>query len=296
MEDADQLKGFIEKAEVLCKSEYEIELAQLISALDDPDARAAYGRILGIILKEPFSSRVPRDTPSASTGATYNWLWDAARVRDESTHGTWQYRALRALVSERKNILNPSEDDVGEFIAYEGTLESRIFMFLMQSAHKNLCEHRARRRSIQTIVGEQTYTPAPARRDLPAATATVVSAIVASFGHYGVVLGPLAGGLALMIARIGLDAFCLWASEEVEKVRQIEKNAELAVYGRAALKKLREGNVDEITFPLAVDLEPPASHSEQRSTENLGKTEAEAKRRSSRKKRDGRNSDPSGSS
>ena len=38
-----------EKAEVLCKSEYEIELVQLISALDDPDARAAYGRILGII-------------------------------------------------------------------------------------------------------------------------------------------------------------------------------------------------------------------------------------------------------
>jgi hypothetical protein len=96
-----------------------------------------------------------------------------------------------------------------------------------------------------------------------------------------------------MIARIGLDAFCLWASEEVEKVRQIEKNAELAVYGSAALKKLREGNVDEITFPLAVDLEPPASHSEQRSTENLGKHEAEPKRRSSRPKRDGRRkSDP----
>jgi hypothetical protein len=66
MENADHLKGIIEKAEVLCKSEYEIALAQLISALDDPDARAAYGRILGIILKEPFSFRVPRDIPSAS--------------------------------------------------------------------------------------------------------------------------------------------------------------------------------------------------------------------------------------
>ena len=167
-------------------------------------------------------------------------------------------------IGERaKNILNPSEDDVGEFIAYEGTLESRIFMFLMQSEHKNPCEHQARRRLIQKIVGEGTHNPAPARRDLPAATATVVSAIVASFGHYGVLLGPLAGGLALMIARIGLDAFCLWASEEVEKVRRIEKNAELADYGRAGLKELREGSVEPITLPLAVDLEPPASHSGQ---------------------------------
>jgi hypothetical protein len=50
MEDTHQLKGFVYKADELCKSEYNVELAQLISALDDPDARMAYGRILGIIL------------------------------------------------------------------------------------------------------------------------------------------------------------------------------------------------------------------------------------------------------
>jgi hypothetical protein len=167
------LKGFIEKAEVLCKSEYEIELAQLISALDDRDARAAYGRVLGIILKEPFSSRVPRDIPSASTGAAYNWLWDAARVRDQSTHGTWQYSALHALVRERKNILKPSEDDVGEFISSEAHSD-RIFMFLMQSAHK-ICVKPGKKAFIQKIV-RTDFHACSARRDHPARY--VVSAIV----------------------------------------------------------------------------------------------------------------------
>jgi len=67
---------------------------------------------------------------------------------------------------------------------------------------------------------------------LPTATATVVSAVIASFGHYGVLLGPLAGGLALMITRIGLDAFCLWASEEVEELRQVEKATEFMNYAK----------------------------------------------------------------
>lgn len=42
------------------------------------------------------------------------------RVRDQSTHDTWQYRALQTLVKERKAIVHPTEDDVGKFINYEG--------------------------------------------------------------------------------------------------------------------------------------------------------------------------------
>jgi hypothetical protein len=222
MEVDQQLSVFIEKVSELCKAEYNRELEEITLALTDASARLAYGRLLGIMLKEPFSSRVLRASPSDSTGGSYNWLWDPDRVRDKSTHDTWQYRALGELVKHHRGIDTPSEDDIGEFIAYEGELESRIFMFLMKSAHKNLCEDRARRRSIQTVFGKTSKLD-PARPNIPAATATVVSAVVATFGHYGVVLGPLAGGIALMITRIGLDAFCLWANEEVEEVRRLKK-------------------------------------------------------------------------
>jgi hypothetical protein len=35
-----------------------------------------------------------------------------------------------------------------------------------------------------------------------------------------------------MITRIGLDAFCLWASEEVEELRQVEKATEFMNYAK----------------------------------------------------------------
>jgi hypothetical protein len=243
-----QLSAFIEKASELCQSEYDRPLTELISGLHDASARLAYGRLLGIMLKEPFSSRVLRERPSESTGGSYNWLWDPERVRDQSTHDTWQYRALQALVKERKAIVHPTEDNVGEFINYEGVLESRILMYLMKSAHENLCNHRRKRQSIQKVLGE-TYKLTSARPDIPTATATVVSALVASFGRYGVLLGPLAGGLALMIARIGLDAFCLWASNEVEEIRQLEKGTELKVRMRETIKTFGENMNNENVQP-----------------------------------------------
>jgi hypothetical protein len=107
-------------------------------------------------------------------------------------------------------------------------------MFLVLSAHKNLCVNARRRAAIQGILDA---TP-----DIPAALATVVASVVAAFGPYGVLLGPIAGGMALMIARIGLDAFCLWAKEEIGKVRRLEKNTELSVYLKRNLDKLKEEN------------------------------------------------------
>lgn len=231
LEPEQSVSQFCSKAETLSQSEYGIPLDVLVSSLEQENVRFMYGRLLGIMVKEPFSDRVARSEPSHATGARFDWYWNYEKARDYTTQTTWQFALLRHLVAEHKEIPEPSPADVFQFIQYEGCVESRIFMYVIQAAHTNICGDAVARSRIQDAVKEAQKQGANivdlSPTNLPIVVATAVSAIVASFGSYAILLGPIAGGLALMLARIGLDAFCIWAHDEVKLIRDHEKSVEL---------------------------------------------------------------------
>lgn len=74
------------------------------------------------------------DHVERATGAALNWIWQPDKIKDQNTHNTWQYRAISELVREHKGIDAPDTNDIGKFFDYDGSFESRIFMFLMRSA------------------------------------------------------------------------------------------------------------------------------------------------------------------
>jgi hypothetical protein len=65
-----------------------------------------------------------------------------------------------------------------------------------------------------------------------------------------------------------LDAFCLWANEEVEEVRRLEKDTELAVRMREKLKNLSEDFADK-----NVQRQTSSSAKTRRGKRNISKVE-----------------------
>jgi hypothetical protein len=268
----NSLDDFVEKANAISRSEYAISLEALVQELNTERGRLRYGRLLGVMLKEPFADRIARSQPSEATGAAYNWSWNEQKVRDHLSREAWQYAVLKCLVAEKSKNVEPSREDIYRFLQYEGVLEGRIFKYLFEATHRHICGNEKARRQIKAAVEKARKDGAkiadPSRTNLVAGIAAVATAMVAALGPYGVALGPLAGGIALLIAQIGLDAFCMWSHDKLDEIRQTEKQEEFS--GVMALGKLRLSPWAEETSKLTVS-ELQTLVSKKRSTKPIAK-------------------------
>jgi endonuclease G, mitochondrial len=224
---------FIAMAGQLAHSEYDLSLSDLIDALDSDLGRLRYGRLLGVLVKMPFADCFPITDPhSSKTNARYAWTWDENRLHDFSTHSIWQYALLKYLSENLYNIADAEPADVYRFVHYEGCVEGRILKYVLNAAHNNICGNEDARRKIKAAVDEARKKGAkvadPSLTNFIATIGGVTTTVVASCGGYGVALGPIAGGLAILISRIGLDAFCTWSHDKLEELRETEKGPEMA--------------------------------------------------------------------
>jgi len=225
------LNLFIETADAHSRSEYGLPLEALVNELDTDRGRLRYGRLMGVMLKEPFADRFVRSGPSEATGAAFDWCWNEQKVKDADARLGWQYLILKNLVAQKYAITEPIPEDVYRFIWYEGCAEGRILKYVLEATHQHLCGNDKARREIKAAVQKARMEGArvadPSRTNLVAGIGTVVTTLVAVSGTYGVALGPLAGGLSILIAQIGLDAFCMWSQDKIEDLRATEKAPEI---------------------------------------------------------------------
>jgi hypothetical protein len=145
---------------------------------------------------------------------------------------------LNELVIEQYNVTVPTIEDVHRFVWHEGCVEGRILKYVLEAAHQRICSNDKARREIEAAVEKARETGVtvadPSRTNFVAGIATVVTALVASSGSYGLALGPLAGGLSILITQIGMDAFCLWCQDKIQELRATEKAPEIAKLVRKA--------------------------------------------------------------
>jgi hypothetical protein len=193
----------------LAKSEYHRSIQDLMA--DSPsafDKSAQIGRLIGVVLKEPFANPVRLEQPSSFTGAYNAWELDEGKFAEASRSAPWQYGVLEQL-AETEGFHDAHN------LAVEAHHERGFFGFLARSVAKYICGDPRIRRDIKKAADD-------ARKSGINLTVTSPEVVVGSAGLslgvllvqnvpiLGIVGAPVIAGFVLILYRIGVDAFCDW--------------------------------------------------------------------------------------
>jgi hypothetical protein len=223
----EQIQEGLAALNSLAQEEYQEDLD---SILTDPtrtqDERLVrVGRLLGVVLKEPFAVPVSPPPTKSETGAHRAWevsnndytVFDT--MRDVTGNPPWQYNALEALRIEYPEQQGWLPLTVGE-LARDLQNERGFFACLAASTRKYICGDQALKQKIDadlkasqqsgkvgqfTTVALSTYIADILVHHVPALAAGGTSAI------------PIVSGLLIVIyvtsKDIGIDAFCSWVAQ-----------------------------------------------------------------------------------
>jgi hypothetical protein len=219
----DVLREFLMEADRLSREEYKQPIEQLVAELDTKLGQLRYGRLLGVMLKEPMSQSLERSEPSKHTGAWRDWGWDPQKTADAAAIQSWQYQLLSELAKEQSMT-------VEEFVQREGLQERKIFLHLMRATRKYICNNQKAKKEIQRAIEDAKKQGIQITNLTNQGAGVVVAglvsgALVTVLGPWAIALGPLAGGLTLLLMAIGTEAFCTWSEEKVIEV-EIAETAE----------------------------------------------------------------------
>lgn len=191
-----------------------LEYRQTVGEIADPkrpnQSIARIGRLVGVMMKEPFAS--PKILPKLSkvTRAYRGWNLDERRLRTVTSQRTWQYRAMRHLAAEQ---LGPKATVVD--FARDAKYERGFFRHLASSIHAYLCGDKKLRAKIDNALkaGARTGTALPklSPESIVAAGGTALGTLlVQSVPVLGIVGAPVIAAIVLMLYAVGIDAFCNW--------------------------------------------------------------------------------------
>ena len=118
----------------LARAEYDRGLPEVLQSLSDEHgpSRLYFGRLLGIIVKEPFSQL---QTVPELAGAKRRWELVPQRLQEERAQTTWQFQLLAQLQTESLEYSEETYRSVQE-MAEEVKRETGFFWHLLRSLRK----------------------------------------------------------------------------------------------------------------------------------------------------------------
>src|SRR6266487_1575900 len=207
--EIEQIQEGLAVLNSLAQEEYQEDLDSILAdtARTQEERLLRVGRLLGVVLKEPFASSVPIVDPATSvTGAYRGWALDEGAFDIPENRTTWQYEVLEAL---RKEEVWPSTVyDLALTLQYE----RGFFACLATSTRKYICGDPALRQKIDAEVKASLPGGGAVQLLTRGAASTMVTTTLVQLVPWLAVAGaPLIAGLVLLIMSIGLDAFCDWS-------------------------------------------------------------------------------------
>ena len=222
------LKQAIQKLSTLSQSEYKENLNTLMKGQGENKNKEIlrYNRLLGVMLKEPFAHSFKQAEPSERSGAYFSWVWQPEKLIDENSKKVWQYDAINYIYSNRISKTRPTESELLKFLKDDVSTENGLSTYLLASIRKHLCGNKNASREITQAIEEIRRQGIsivdPNVRNLISLSSMGVVTMMIKYIPNGEMLGPLAGGITLLILNIGLDTFCNWVSAKVHELKEIE--------------------------------------------------------------------------
>jgi hypothetical protein len=214
MEEKEIAEGFQQLNE-LSLEEYREPLGRLIQETDPERGALRLGRLIGVMLKEPFAQPVSRQQPSHRTGAFREWHLLNQDYFEQKPSTTWQLVALNEL---KREIAKEDPRVAGMVSLYafaqDAHHETGFFGYFAQGLKKYICGDKKIRAKIASAIKKMKKAGVP--------NVTPEGIVVAgglSLGVYLVHVVPMLGfmgapviaGIVLILYTLGVDAFCKWS-------------------------------------------------------------------------------------
>lgn len=207
--DGEDLEQGFEQLNLLAKSEYHADLTQLLRESDAARSAIRVGRLVGVLLKEPFATRTDSTSPSTGTAAYTSWSLkneEDFNIQQE----TWQYKTLERIRTD----LSLNGMTVYQLAEYAQN-EKGFFGYVAQVLCKYICGDKALRRKI----ADKLKAANASGYKLPQVTPeTIIGAGGLSLGAIlvqhipllGMVGAPVIAAIVVIIYTLGITAFCTW--------------------------------------------------------------------------------------
>ena len=217
------------------KVEYHLSLVQMAHSNDPERATLQIGRLIGVMLKEPFASSHAREVPSSVTGAMLDWqLQPDLNFDDQNLQTTWQYQTLDAIVKDPSLPADSGLWTPGsvQALVLHAQYERGFFGYLGRSLSKYICQDPQFRRQLSQRVNAARRAGFPFSDLSPGTMAAgvafgVAGLLTANVPVLGFAGATLIAALTWMILQIGIDAFCEWLHDsygEVRRTDEVEKH------------------------------------------------------------------------
>jgi hypothetical protein len=204
----------------LSQEEYRESLQQVIQDEQDDEQKRLLrvGRLIGILLKEPFATPQSQPEPSRCTRAYRGWsLVDEQTFYSPERQNTWQFKTLEALLNDKevKAVIGVARRET-YWIAADAQNERGFWGYLAISCRRYICG------DLKNTLEKNVEGAKAERLDVKISSP---EAVVASGGFsFGVLLiqhvpilgfvgAPAIAGIVLLLYTIGVDAFCEWAKQ-----------------------------------------------------------------------------------
>jgi hypothetical protein len=215
MNEKEIAKGFQQLNE-LSLAEYREPIERLIQEPDPLHGALRLGRLIGVMLKEPFAESLSRQQPSFRTGAFREWHLLNQDVFEQKPATTWQFVALKELKAEigKEDPRVANMTSVYAF-AQDAHHETGFFGYFAQALKKYICGDKNTRAKIDVAIKEMKKVGVP-----QVSPESIVGAGGLSLGAYlihvvpmlGFMGAPVIAAIVLILYTLGVDAFCNWAA------------------------------------------------------------------------------------
>jgi len=217
-----ELEQSLRQLDTLADEEYHASLAEVVAQPGDSDETRLLrvGRLLGVMLKQPFATSKALDAPSRYCGAYRAWELDSeSAFALPQARSSWQYQALEALRSNPDVVESLGWQPPSVYALAETAQSERgFFWYLAMSCRKYLCRESNLRGQVEREVQKAKRAGLDIRNVTPEVVVasgglTIGASLVQTVPALGIMGAPVIAGIVFILYSIGIDAFCRWAKD-----------------------------------------------------------------------------------
>jgi hypothetical protein len=219
--NSEDLENGFRQLDSLARKEYHEPLTEVAVGPEDDEKRLLrIGRLIGVVMKQPFANEKTLDRPSVYSQAYREWeLKSPEEFDDAGIKNPQDYKALKMLSTDPEVISTLGQPPASVYdLAIIAHHERGFFSFLGVSCRKYLCKDKKLRGEIDRQVKDAKSAGFNLKNVTPEMVVAsgglaIGTSLVQAIPVLGIMGAPVIAGIVLIIYSVGIDAFCSWASD-----------------------------------------------------------------------------------
>lgn len=224
--DDKTLESVFSELDLLARDEYHQSIEDITKDSDPQHSAIRIGRLVGVMLKEPFATSENLDGPSDRTGAYRAWhLESSEQFQSPEKQNTWQYHTLAEIQRELALDLSQYNNMSIYALAQDAQYETGFFGYFARTLRKYICGDPEIRKKVDDAIknakGGKNIASITPELLVGSGGLALGAHLVQTIPILGMVGAPVIAAVVVILYTLGVNAFCDWSanlrSDEDEK-------------------------------------------------------------------------------